>query len=341
MRGGRPALMLLCAAGLGLGPGCATLLSGSEQRVELRVDPPDTRVLVDGRLRRVGTGSIEVRRDVRRIRFEREGYEPREFSFVERMNGDVWWNLALVGGFWIGFLVDMATGAIDELSPTELAVALRPVDPDPSGAATAATGSSGAAPTSGPVEPVAAGSVEPAAAEASVGDAHATIPRTAAVGLTAADPFAGPGPGTAPPAFDGVVAVMDLVGRGSVPLDPALGAALTDQLRVRLAARRVRVVDRGAQEAALREVVDAEKARSYAACVDAACEIPLGKALSASHILRAGLARFGATCAMSAELVDLTREVSVAAASHKGPCDEEALLVAVEAVADGIAGSAR
>jgi hypothetical protein len=332
MRGRRPALTLLCAFGLGLGPGCATFLSGSEQRVELRVDPPDTRVLVDGALRRVGTGSIEVRRDVRRIRFEREGYEPREFSFVERMNADVWWNLVLVGGFWIGFLVDMATGAIDELSPSELAVALRPIDAAAPPAGVTAVPAATTAPAPAEVRTESAGAGSPTG---SVDPAATTIP-PAPPDSAAADPFAAPGSEVTPPAFDGVIAVMDLVGRGSVPLDPALGAALTDQLRVRLAARHVRVVDRGAQEAALREVVDAEKARSYAACVDAACEIPLGKALSASHILRTGLARFGETCAVSAELVDLTREVSVAAASHKGPCAEESLLVAVEAVADGI-----
>ncbi|GEM_PF-1876695 len=134
-----------------------------------------------------------------------------------------------------------------------------------------------------------------------------------------------------------VVAVMD-VRRMPGAVTDVVADALTDQMRVFLAQRRIQVVDRGAQEAALRQLVVEEKARSYSSCVDSSCQIPLGKALAASHILRWGMAKFGSTCTTNGELVDLISETTVAAGSARSDCSDERLLDSTERLAEELLG---
>ncbi len=131
-----------------------------------------------------------------------------------------------------------------------------------------------------------------------------------------------------------VIAVMTIENSGASALKEPLRRGLTDQLRVFIASRRMKVVDRGVMEAAMREMMAAEKAKSYAACVDTACQIPLGKALAATHILRTTVGRFGASCTLNAELVDLAREVSVAAVARRSGCKDGELLDAAEGAVD-------
>src|SRR5262249_16072824 len=110
---------------------------------------------------------------------------------------------------------------------------------------------------------------------------------------------------------------------------------LSNQIRVLLAERHLKVVDRGSQERALKEMVTTEKAKSYASCVDSSCQIPLGKTLAATHILRTTIASFGpTTCTTSGELIDLKTEVTVSAGRAKSTCTPDHLLDAVENLAD-------
>lgn len=133
---------------------------------------------------------------------------------------------------------------------------------------------------------------------------------------------------------DWVIAVMTAASSGKTGLEKPMLVALTDQIRIYIAERGARVVDRSTQEAALKSLVDEEKKRSYSACVDASCQIPLGKALAASHILKSTVARFGKACSTNGELIDLKAEVTVAAGSARSDCSEEDLLYAAESLAE-------
>ena len=138
----------------------------------------------------------------------------------------------------------------------------------------------------------------------------------------------------AAPRRDWVVAVMKVE-------DPAGGddrllASLGDQIRVLVAARGVKTIDRGAFELAARAQITELKRESFESCFDAACQIELGKALAASHIVRLRLGRFGARCVLNGELVALESEVSVAAASAQGGCEPEALLELGERLAGAL-----
>ncbi|MCA9550933.1 MAG: hypothetical protein KC933_12940 [Myxococcales bacterium] len=131
-----------------------------------------------------------------------------------------------------------------------------------------------------------------------------------------------------------VVAVMPTTARTELP--PPVLDAVTDHLRVALAAQRIAVIDRGrlAEELA-RQVLD-EKTNSYRACVDEACQVPLGRALAATHILRSSVTRLGDACALSAELIELKSEVTVAARYQDARCEGAALGQAADGLALGL-----
>jgi len=131
-----------------------------------------------------------------------------------------------------------------------------------------------------------------------------------------------------------VIAVMTVENSGAAALKESLRRGLTDQMRVFLGARRMKVIDRGAMEEAFRELMTAEKAKSYASCVDASCQIPLGKAVAATHILRTTVGRFGNSCTLNAELVDLAKEIGAAAVSNRCGCKDNELLDAAEKLVD-------
>lgn len=140
---------------------------------------------------------------------------------------------------------------------------------------------------------------------------------------------------------DYVIAVMDVedVNKGTRKgLDRGLVRNLGDQLRIFIAQRGARTVDRRAQEQAFREQLAQAKSESYKACYDDACQIELGKALAASHILRSRITRFGSRCVLNAELIDLRAEVTIKAASAQGGCEAEGFLTMSEDVARDVTG---
>jgi hypothetical protein len=145
-------------------------------------------------------------------------------------------------------------------------------------------------------------------------------------------------PARRPPA-NMVIAVMEVELRGSAGgISAALLQNLSSQLRIFIAQKGVRTVDRGAQESAVQEQIARAKSDSYASCVDSACQIELGKALAASHILRSEVSQFGRSCVLNAELIDLKAEVSVAAATSRGSCEDEGFFEMSERVAASIVG---
>jgi hypothetical protein len=139
-----------------------------------------------------------------------------------------------------------------------------------------------------------------------------------------------------------VIAVMSVedvnAQRAELALQPALLMNLTDQLRVFIAERHIRTIDKGAQEVALRSQITDMKEQSFQACFDDACQIELGKALAASHILRARVTRFGSKCVLNAELIDLKSEVAIGASSSSSTCAEEGFLGMSRDVARGLFG---
>lgn len=137
-----------------------------------------------------------------------------------------------------------------------------------------------------------------------------------------------------------VIAVMNVedanAGERDRALDPSLVKNLGDQIRVFIAQQGVRTIDRSSQDRALKDQIASVKSDSYKSCYDDSCQIELGKALAASHILRTRVARFGKRCVLNGELIDLKQEVTMAAASSQGDCGEEGFLNMGEEIAKNL-----
>jgi TolB-like protein len=134
-----------------------------------------------------------------------------------------------------------------------------------------------------------------------------------------------------------VLAVMDVEDMNAKSrknrIDKSLVRNLGDQLRVFVTQSGVRTIDRSSQERALKDQVSSLKSDSYKACYDDSCQIELGKALAATHILRSRITKFGSRCVLNGELIDLRSEVTVKAASSQGSCAAEGFLTMCERVA--------
>jgi hypothetical protein len=124
-----------------------------------------------------------------------------------------------------------------------------------------------------------------------------------------------------------VIAVMNVedlnAAKKEQAIDKALIESLGDQLRIVIAQQGVRTIDREIQDRALSDqltVMAGDKA-----CNDDSCQIELGKALSASHIIRARVSRFGGKCVFNAELIDLSIEETSASSSAQGECVAQGL----------------
>lgn len=102
---------------------------------------------------------------------------------------------------------------------------------------------------------------------------------------------------------------------------------LGDYLATQLAnTRHFSVVPRGQ----LRAQIVAQKTESYRTCFDETCQIEIGKAMAAQKSLATKLLKVGGRCAIIANLYDLRREATEAAASVHTDCASQSLLAGVE-----------
>lgn len=138
--------------------GCATIMAGGPDQVQVQSNVPGASVYVDDIL--VGQTPMVVTLDREhgqgRIRVEAPGYQPVIMQRHKSINGWFWANLCL-GGL-VGMIVDAATGNIKSFDTTPLSVALTPIPagyPPPAGGPPAGYPPAGAAPMA-PSAPVAA-----------------------------------------------------------------------------------------------------------------------------------------------------------------------------------------
>ncbi len=103
--------------------GCATILSGTSQTVEVRSAPHGARVVVDGR--DVGTTPLkaEFKRGVpHTVQISKDGYLDETVVTTTRGNGEIAFNLIAGGG--VGAVIDLASGAATHVTPDAVAVDL-------------------------------------------------------------------------------------------------------------------------------------------------------------------------------------------------------------------------
>jgi len=99
---------------------CATLLSGTSDRITFESEPPGAEVYVDGTNVGKTNSTIEVKRKYvsqRKIEYRLDNYEILNFEIKQKIDGKYWLNV-LVGA--VPMFVDIATGAA--LKPKETSV---------------------------------------------------------------------------------------------------------------------------------------------------------------------------------------------------------------------------
>lgn len=138
-----------------------------------------------------------------------------------------------------------------------------------------------------------------------------------------------------------VVAVFDIQSKVS-RIKRASLSDLTDQLRVRLAqTKRMIIIDKSEQERELKRLINEQRKASYKRCIDESCQIPLGKELAASKILKTKLMRFGKIYVLSSEIIDLKTGGSDGAAAVETRGTSDALLDAINVIAGKLTGTGK
>ncbi len=98
---------LVCAAGAS---GCATIMAGGPDHVQIATNPPGAQVFVDEQFVGTTPGIVTLDRghSQGRIRIQAPGYQPVLLMRDKTINGWFWANLCFGGE--IGFIIDLVTG---------------------------------------------------------------------------------------------------------------------------------------------------------------------------------------------------------------------------------------
>ena len=119
---------LLCVSLLFLTSGCASILKGSEQPVNINSNVDGAEVLVNGQLvgRTPFTGTIKRTSDIR-LTVQKDGYKSRTITLDTGIEPVFWVNIFIGGVF--GSTTDFATGSMWKVSPNTYNVDLKSTTP--------------------------------------------------------------------------------------------------------------------------------------------------------------------------------------------------------------------
>jgi PEGA domain len=104
---------------------CATIISGSQERVIIKATPPGAEIAVDGR--KIGPDSVECKMErgsVHYVDVTMDGFRPTHIRTGIGVNPWYWGNLITVT--WFGLSVDLISNAAYNVNPNSLLVDLLP-----------------------------------------------------------------------------------------------------------------------------------------------------------------------------------------------------------------------
>lgn len=126
-------LIVLCIFTFSLLTGCASIVDGTTQTIEVDSNPQGATVYVSKRSKDVVGTKVEVgetpitvtiaRKDGI-IFLEKEGYEEEEVALVRTMNNWMWGNILLTSP--LSTSIDTSTGASNEFDPHSYLVEMKP-----------------------------------------------------------------------------------------------------------------------------------------------------------------------------------------------------------------------
>lgn len=140
----KPSLAVIVALGLlGATAGCATMVKGRTQVVDVRSSPAGATVRVQPTSEVLTTPCRMVlsRKSSYVVRIEKNGYETQSVTLLSKASSSLWRNAVWVHpiGWIIGVSIDLGTGSGYDLQPDEVNVTLSPAtDHDRTGSGEAA-----------------------------------------------------------------------------------------------------------------------------------------------------------------------------------------------------------
>jgi hypothetical protein len=110
--------------------GCASIISGTDQKITFKSEPEGATVTVAGRVLGKTPLTVDVDKDKNLpLTFEKEGYKTYTTQLSTRVDGWFWGNI-VIGGL-LGSTTDGMSGGMYEYSPDQYYVTLVPVQSTP------------------------------------------------------------------------------------------------------------------------------------------------------------------------------------------------------------------
>jgi len=105
--------------------GCSTVMHSTTQSIELRTNPPNAKITIDGKKFGTSPQIVNIDRGTNHIiKFELDGYETYETQATRKVSNWFWLNA--LNGFLPGMVIDMFTGSMYNILPENIDVELTP-----------------------------------------------------------------------------------------------------------------------------------------------------------------------------------------------------------------------
>lgn len=105
--------------------GCSTVMHSTTQSIELKTNPPNAKITIDGKNFGTSPQVVNIDRGTNHIiKFELDGYETYETQATRKVSNWFWLNA--LNGFLPGMVIDMFTGSMYNILPENIDVELTP-----------------------------------------------------------------------------------------------------------------------------------------------------------------------------------------------------------------------
>jgi len=109
---------------------CATVINTTTQNVEIKTNPPNAKITIDGKKFGTTPQSVNLERGSNHvIKLELDGYDIYETQITRKISIWFWGNA--FNGFLPGMIVDMFTGSMYNLLPESINVELQQAKAEP------------------------------------------------------------------------------------------------------------------------------------------------------------------------------------------------------------------
>lgn len=109
---------------------CATVINTTTQNVEIKTNPPNAKITIDGKKFGTSPQLVNLERGSNHvIKLDLEGYETYETQITRKISIWFWGNA--FNGFIPGMIIDMFTGSMYNLLPESINVELQQIKIEP------------------------------------------------------------------------------------------------------------------------------------------------------------------------------------------------------------------